>query len=51
MKEITKEKILEIVNSVRACAKFSVNTEEMWYNRKRTQEGREKWEDQGNPRR
>ena len=34
-----------------ACAKFSVNTEEMWYNRERTQEGREKWEDQGNPRR
>ena len=35
----------------RACAKFSVNTEEMWYNRERAQEGREKWEDQGNPRR
>ena len=34
-----------------ACAKFSVNTEEMWYNRERAQEGREKWEDQGNPRR
>ena len=34
-----------------ACANFSVNTEEMWYNRERAQEGREKWEDQENRRR